>query len=119
MESPPVVVVETPDFIAATRKIMNEDERAALVDYLARNPLNGDIVPGTGGMRKLRWALDGRGKQGGARVIYYFHSERIPLFALDAYAKNEKTNLRPVDIVRLRRVVEAVTESFVKKGKKS
>lgn len=119
MESLPVVVVETPDFIAATRKLMGEDERVALIGYLARNPLNGDIIPGTGGMRKLRWALEGRGKRGGARVIYYFHNERIPLFALDAYAKNEKTNLRPVDIVRLRRVVEAVTVSFVKKGKKS
>jgi hypothetical protein len=51
------------------------------------------VVPGTGGVRKLRWALPGRGKSGGARVIYYYHNESIPLYALDIYAKNQKTNL--------------------------
>ena len=63
-----------------------------LIDFLARNPLAGDVIAGTGGVRKLRWALPGRGKSGGARVIYYFHDERIPLFLLDAYAKNQQDN---------------------------
>ena len=80
----PVSVVETPEFLAATRRIMDRDERGVLVDYLARNPLAGDLVPGTGGVRKLRWGLEGRGKRGGARVVYYFHSDTMPLFALTA-----------------------------------
>jgi hypothetical protein len=46
--------VETPEFLSATRKLMNEGERALLVDYLAYNPTAGDLVPGTGGVRKLR-----------------------------------------------------------------
>lgn len=50
----PVAVVETPDFLAATRKLMDETERAALVDYLANQPLAGDLIPGSGGVRKLR-----------------------------------------------------------------
>jgi hypothetical protein len=58
----PVSVVETPEFLAATRRIMDDDECGVLVDYLARNPLAGDLIPGTGGVRKLRWALEGRGK---------------------------------------------------------
>ena len=61
----PVAVVEFDEFLAATRKLMREDERAALVDYLASNPLAGDLIAGTGGVRKLRWALEGRGKRGG------------------------------------------------------
>ena len=68
----PVTVVETPEFLAATRKLLTEDERAALVDHLARNPDAGDLISGTGGLRKLRWAVEGRGKRGGARVIYFF-----------------------------------------------
>jgi len=55
-----------------------------LVAYLAHHPTAGDLVPGTGGIRKLRWALPGRGKSGGARVIYFFHGTDLPLFALTA-----------------------------------
>ncbi len=55
----PVSVVETPEFLAAAGRIMDEDERGLLVDYLARNPLAGDLIPGAGGVRKLRWALEG------------------------------------------------------------
>jgi putative transcriptional regulator len=57
------------------------------VDCLAYNPVGGDLVPGTGGVRKLRWRLEGRGKRGGVRVIYFYHSADIPLFALTAYAE--------------------------------
>lgn len=79
----PVAVVETEEFLAAARKLMRDGERAVLIDYLSANPTAGDLIQGTSGVRKLRWALQGRGKRGGARVIYFFHSEDIPLFALD------------------------------------
>ena len=80
--SAPVSVVETPEFLAATKAIISEEERAALVDHLARNPLAGAVIPGAGGVRKLRWASERRGKRGGARVVYSFHNESLPLFAL-------------------------------------
>ena len=51
----PITVVETPEFLSATRKLLTEEERAVLVDYLAHNPAAGVLVPGTGGVRKLRW----------------------------------------------------------------
>jgi hypothetical protein len=111
-----IAVAETPEFIAAARKLMAEDARIALIDHLAGNPLAGDLMPGTGGIRKLRWALEGRGKRGGARVIYYFHNRQIPLLLLNAYAKNEKTDLRPDEIVRLRRIVKTITDAVAKKG---
>ena len=96
----PVTVIEMPEFLAATDKLMSAAERMLLVDYLAYNPSAGDLISGTGGVRKLRWALEGRGKRGGARVIYYYHSERLPLFLLSAYPKNEKANLSKAERMR-------------------
>lgn len=93
----PINVVETPEFLSAMRKLMDDDERALLVDYLAHNPTAGDLVPGTGGIRKVRWGLEGRGKRGGARVIYFYHDADMPLFALTAYAKNERVDLSQRD----------------------
>ena len=110
----PMTVIETIRFLAATRKLMGEDERAALIDYLACNPTAGDLIPETGGVRKLRWALEGRGKRGGARVIYYFHSPRLPLFALDVYAKNEKGDLSQTAKNELRQAVKIMAEQYGK-----
>jgi mRNA-degrading endonuclease RelE of RelBE toxin-antitoxin system len=114
----PVSVVETPEFLAATRRIMDEDERRLLVDYLAYNPTAGELIPGTGGVRKLRWALEGRGKRGGARVVYYYHSEAMPLFALTAYAKNERADLSQADRNDFRRLTALLVESYARRGKR-
>ena len=80
----PITVVETPEFLSGTRKLMGERERTLLIDYLAWNPTAGDLIPGTGGVRRLRWALEGRGKRGGARVVYFHHDADMPLFMLAA-----------------------------------
>ena len=60
---------------------------------LAANPEAGDVMPETGGVRKLRWRAQGLGKRGGVRAIHYYHSDEIPLFLLNVFAKNEKANL--------------------------
>ena len=109
---PPVTVVETPEFLAATRKLMDEGERAVLVDYMAHNTMAGDLIPGTGGVRKLRWGLEGRGKRGGACVIYFYHSPGIPLFALTAYAKNERADLGAADRNDFRRLTKLLVEHY-------
>ena len=70
-------------------------ERRKLIDFLAENPLAGDEIPGTGGVRKLRFAAFGRGKRGGARVIYYYLDETMPVYALLAYGKTAKTDMTP------------------------
>ncbi|MEO1308496.1 MAG: type II toxin-antitoxin system RelE/ParE family toxin, partial [Pseudomonadota bacterium] len=59
------------------------------------NPEAGDEIPGTGGVRKVRFAASGRGKRGGARVIYYYLDDTIPIYALLVYAKNVKTDMNP------------------------
>ena len=88
-------VAETPTFTRQADRLFSEDERREIIDRLAENPLAGDEIPGTGGVRKLRFATSGRGKRGGARVIYYFLDERLPVYALLAYPKSAKTDLTP------------------------
>ena len=111
----PVSVVETPEFLAATPRIMDDDERGLLVDYLARNRLAGDLIPGAGGVRKLRWGLEGRGKRGGARVIYYYYSDAMPIFALTAYAKNERADLSQADRNDFRRLTALLVQRSAKR----
>jgi len=86
-------VVETPAYLSRAAKIMSEAERTEVVDMLAAAPTAGVLIRGTGGLRKLRVALAGRGKSGGARVVYWFHSRGYPAVLLWAFAKNEADNL--------------------------
>ena len=87
------VVAETPIFTRQTEKLFSEGEKRELIDFLAENPLAGDEIPGTGGVRKVRFAASGRGKRGGARVIYYYLDDTMPLYARLAYAKNAKDDM--------------------------
>ncbi len=64
-----------------------------LIDYLAIHPESGAVIPGTGGIRKLRWGKAGTGKRGGVRVIYFYHNADMPLYLLLAYAKAQATDL--------------------------
>ncbi len=110
----PMSVVETPEFLSSVRKLMDEEERFLLVDFLARNPKAGDVIAGTGGVRKLRWGLEGRGKRGGARVIYFHHNAGMPLFLLTAYAKNEQADLTQEDRKDLKRLTAILVQSFAR-----
>ncbi|MGZ8158705.1 MAG: type II toxin-antitoxin system RelE/ParE family toxin [Methylobacter sp.] len=86
-------VTELPEYIRRANDLLNEAERKSVIDYLAAHPCAGDIMEGTGGIRKLRWARGGQGKSGGVRVIYYYHDHRIPLYLLTVFGKNEKSNI--------------------------
>jgi hypothetical protein len=108
----PVSIVETPEFLSATRKLLNEEERIVLVDYLAHNPTAGELIPTTGGVRKLRWALPGRGKRGGARVIYFYHNANLPLFLLTAFAKNVQEDITQTARNDFRRLTRILIENY-------
>lgn len=88
-----MTVVETPWFLRDAASALTEPERRELVAFLAANPEAGIVMAETGGIRKLRWGAQGRGKRGGVRVIYYYHSQALPLFLLNVFAKNEKASL--------------------------
>ncbi len=80
------------------------------MDYLAAHPAAGDLIEGTGGVRKLRWARDGRGKSGGVRVIYYVHSDAMPLYLLTMFAKNERANLSKAERNELASLVDLLVQ---------
>ena len=86
-------VTELPEYIRRADELLNEAERKSVIDYLAAHPRAGDMMEGTGGIRKLRWARGGKGKSGGVRVIYYYHDHRIPLYLLTVFGKSEKSNI--------------------------
>jgi hypothetical protein len=81
-----------------------------VVDHLATHPRPGDLIQGTGGIRKLRWARGGRGKSGGVRVIYYFHSDRIPLDLLTVFGKGEKADLSKGERNELAKLVDVLEQ---------
>ena len=112
MERPLQTVVETAEFVARSSKLMSDEQRGRVVEMLARDPECGEIMRGTGGVRKVRIALAGRGKSGGARVVYYFHSEKLPLFALTVFAKNERANLTLAERNAMALVVRAIKYQF-------
>ena len=91
---------------------MTEPERRAVVNFIAGNPTVGDLIPEGGGIRKLRVPLQGRGKRGGARVIYYHHSERVPVFLLTIFAKNEQGDLSMAERHQLADAVKRVAENY-------
>jgi mRNA-degrading endonuclease RelE of RelBE toxin-antitoxin system len=90
-------VAETPTFTKQADDLFDPEEKQELIAFLSQNPLAGDVIVGTGGVRKLRYAASGKGKRGGARVIYYYHDESIPLYALLVYPKSVKLDLTSDD----------------------
>ena len=107
-----MTVVETARFLKDAKPLLSDSEREELVAFLGSNPEAGEIMPETGGIRKTRWALAGRGKRGGARVIYYYHNEQLPLFLLAAYGKNEKTNLSKAERNEMKRLVPILVAGY-------
>ena len=92
--------------------MLDEEERSKLVAFVGANPDVGDVIPETGGVRKLRWSARGKGKRGGVRVIYYFHSEAFPLLLLTVYAKNQKANLTKAERNEFRKLVPLLVRTY-------
>ena len=116
MDAPKLMTVaETSDFRRKASALLDEEEHNALIDFLADNPEAGDVIRGSGGVRKIRWAMPGRGKSGGVRVIYYFHSYEMPLWLLTLFAKNERANLSNDEVNLLARLVATFKEELRKK----
>lgn len=85
--------IETPFFTKALEHYLDDDKYAKLQLHLNEHPEAGPIVPGSGGVRKLRWAVAGRGKRGGLRVIYYLRSARGEIWMLTLYRKNVREDI--------------------------
>ena len=98
-------VAETPEFLAGARRVLTEAERQELIDFLAAHPSTGELMPGTGGARKLRWGAKGRGERGGARAITYYGGPNFPVFLLAVFGKGERADLTKAERSELREVL--------------
>ncbi len=107
-----IAVVETEEFLADVKGVLSEDEHDDLILYVALHPEAGDLIPETGGLRKLRWAAKGRGKRGGSRVIYYFHNVEVPLFPMAIFAKNIQADLSTRERAALARQLRALKSDW-------
>lgn len=101
-----MIFIETPVFTKRARELLDDDAYAAFQRQLAVCPELGDLIEGTGGLRKVRLAVGGRGKRGGARVIYYHFVSASQIALLLIYSKNELAELTSDQRKALRRIVE-------------
>lgn len=104
----PITVAETPLFLKQAEAVWSAGERSEFIDFIAGNPEAGDLIPGTGGIRKVRWSRAGSGKRGGVRVIYFFHDQERPLYLLMVYAKARKEDLTADETKMLRNIAAAI-----------
>ncbi len=110
-----LTVAELSEFIRTADKLLTETERQDVIDYLAVHPKTGDLLEGTGGVRKLRWGRGGQGKSGGVRIIYYFYDELMPLYLLTLFAKGDKDNLTKAERNELHGLVQILVQIWERK----
>ena len=101
-----ITFVEDARFTEAANRLLGEDALMALMQKLAASPDAGDVIPHSGGCRKLRFAAKGKGSRGGARVIYFHRSHAGQILLLELYAKNEKSDLTPAELKLLKQKVK-------------
>lgn len=111
-ESYDISIVETKTFIKKASKILTADERSELIGLLSFSPESGDVIRGTGGVRKLRFALGNRGKSHGARVLYFFMDLNMPLFLLNIYKKSTKMDLSANERNEYLKLTEELVEIY-------
>ena len=105
-------VAETEAYRSKARKVLSEAEREELLQTIAAHPDAGVVIQGTGGLRKLRIGLQGRGKRGGGRVIYWYHSLGYPAVLLWVFAKNEASDLTATQRKLLSEQAAGLLEDF-------
>lgn len=107
------VVVETPEFLARAKDVdLSDEERDAIIDFLARNPTAGEEIPGAGGARKIRFAGRSKGKSGGYRVFTFYSGIDIPVFIISVLAKNVRVDLTQRERNGLRQVLGEIASAY-------
>jgi hypothetical protein len=101
-----MVFIESSIFRKHLPAYLADGDFRALQFYLADNPQAGQVIRGSGGLRKVRWGTQGKGKSGGVRIIYYWQASEDQIYLLTLYAKNEVSDLSPAEVAALRKMVE-------------
>lgn len=107
-----LTIAETKQFQSKAENLLSEVDRNSLINYLALHPESGIVMRGTGGIRKIRWARENKGKSGGVRVIYYYYNQDMPLFLLTLFGKNEKANLSQAECNELAKLTKFLREQY-------
>ncbi len=106
-------VVETPEFIKQAAILMDNASKEEFISYIAINPLKGDLIAGTGGARKIRWAGHvHQGKRSGVRIIYHYHNENMPIFLFTVYAKNQRANISASEKNALQKFIQLIVKTY-------
>jgi hypothetical protein len=103
-DSPEITVLQLPKFKVEATELIGADGIEAVAVYLIDHPDAGDVIPGSGGVRKLRWAAKGKGKRGGARIVYLYVVIAARVYLIRCYAKNVKTDLTADEKKQLRQI---------------
>ena len=106
-----ITITELPPFDKKAAKLFRPTELDELKSYLMLHPDKGDVIPGTGGIRKMRWASGNKGKRGGARVIYFYHVVGTTIYLMTCYTKNEQADIS----LAVKKQLKAMAE-LIKKG---
>ena len=106
------IVAEMPEFQRRAERLLSEAERHDLISYLAQNPEAGDVIRGTGGVRKVRWVREGGGKRGGVRVITFYTGANLPLFLITVYSKGAVDTLSRAEVNTMRKLTTVLKETY-------
>ena len=101
-----MIIIETSVFTRLITELMDDDSYRALQAALIEKPDRGDLIPGSGGLRKIRWKIEGKGKRGGIRIIYYWMTAYDQIWLLYGYAKTRQEDLTRDQVKTLREIVE-------------
>jgi hypothetical protein len=107
-----ITVVETASFVTDAKACMSDSERMEAINMIAANSECGNVISGGSGILKVRFAIGGRGKSGGVRIIYYFHNELVPVFLLAVFAKNEQANLTRAEVTILGNAAKMLARKY-------
>ncbi len=108
-----ITVVELPEFKTFAKKYLSENDVLKIISDLANNPEIGDIISGSGELRKFRFAKDGKGKSGGFRIVHYYYNENVPVFLITGFAKNEKANISKAACNHYRKILPLIIEEYI------
>lgn len=109
-------IVELPEFQKRSEKALSKKEKDELFYFLSLNPTEGDLIKGTGGVRKLRWSSKNKGKRSGSRIIYFYYNEKIPLFLLTMFSKNQKIDLSSSEQKELAKLTKLLVANYSRKA---
>lgn len=106
-----ITIAETGPYQRQAKKYLKDEDNEALINYLSNTPKAGEAIEGTGGVRKLRWGGDGKGKSGGNRIIYFYHNDKMPLYLLTVFGKKDKDNLTKAERNELKKLVDILVKT--------